>query len=89
LRSFLDLPGGWQLDGQFRKLTAVRTLPGTGERMPGYAELDLRLAWRDARHLEISLTGQNLLHRRHAEFGSPAARGEFERGVYGKIAWDF
>jgi iron complex outermembrane receptor protein len=41
------------------------------------------------RQLELSVVGQNLLHDRHAEFGPPEARGEIERGVYGKIAWGF
>jgi len=91
LRSFLDLPHSWQLDAQFRHLTAIRQLPsivnGTG--LPGYSELDARLAWRGWKNMEISLVGQNLLHPHHAEFGAPDARGEIPRSVYGKVTWGF
>jgi iron complex outermembrane receptor protein len=91
LRSFLDLPSGFQFDAQFRHLSAIRMLPAipTGEGVSGYSELDTRLAWRGWKQLEISLVGQNLLHDHHAEFGAPAARGEIKRSVYGKVAWGF
>jgi iron complex outermembrane receptor protein len=36
--------------------------------VPAYVELDARVAWRARQNLEISLTGQNLIHRRHFEF---------------------
>ncbi len=91
LRSFLDLPASLQLDAQFRHLTVIKTLPtlATGGGIPGYSELDARLAWRGWKQMEISLVGQNLLHDHHVEFGAPAARGEIRRSVYGKIAWGF
>ena len=47
------------------------------------------LAGQPAAALELSLVGQNLLHRRHVEFGAPASRHEIERGVYGRVAWHF
>jgi iron complex outermembrane receptor protein len=91
LRSFLDLPAGFQLDGQMRSLSAVRRLPPvpTGEGIEGYTELDLRLAWRGWQQMEISVSGRNLLHGHHPEFGAPAQRGELERAVYTKVAWGF
>ena len=91
LRSYLDLPARFQFDVMYRRLGAVRQIPQivTGEGLRGYAELDVRLAWDGWRRMEISLVGQNLLHDRHAEFGEPAARGEIQRGVYGKVAWGF
>lgn len=91
LRSLLDLPAGLQLDAQFRHLTAIRQIPEilSGEGLPGYSELDLRLAWHGRERLEIAIVGQNLLHDHHAEFGAPAARGEIERSVYGKVTWGF
>jgi iron complex outermembrane receptor protein len=83
LHSSLDLPGGLGLDAVIR---AVDELPQP--RVPGYAELNLRLAWRFTRRLELSVVGQNLLHGEHAEFvpASPSPR-RIERGVYGKITW--
>jgi iron complex outermembrane receptor protein len=91
VRSFLDLPAAFQLDGQLRTLSAVRRLPPdpSGQGIDGYAELDLRLAWRGWRQVELSVVGQNLLHDHHAEFGIPLQRGEIQRGVYGKVAWGF
>jgi iron complex outermembrane receptor protein len=91
IQSFMDLPRGFQVDARFRHLTAIRSLPPiqTGEGLDGYAELDIRLAWRGWKEVELSVTGQNLLHRRHIEFGPPNGRGEIERGVYGHVTWGF
>jgi iron complex outermembrane receptor protein len=91
LRSFLDLPADFQLDGQLRSLSDIRRLPSvpTGEGIDGYTEVDLRLAWRGWQQMEISLAGRNLLHGHHPEFGAPAQRGELERAVYTKVAWGF
>ena len=69
---------------------AFRFVSGiANQKLPGYAELDLRLAWRPRPSLEFSLDGQNLLHQRHAEFGTPTARQEIARSVYGKVIWRF
>jgi iron complex outermembrane receptor protein len=91
LRSLLDLPRGIQLDMHFRYLDDVRQAPeiATGEGVDGYSELDVRLAWQAWKQLEVSVVGQNLLHRRHAEWGAPDARGAIERTVYAKAAWGF
>jgi iron complex outermembrane recepter protein len=90
LRSLLDLPHGFELDAQFRSLSRIEELPeiATGEGIAGYSELDVRLGWRSGA-MEIALVGRNLLHDHHLEFGTPAARGEIERSVYGKVAWRF
>jgi iron complex outermembrane receptor protein len=91
LRSLLDLPGGLQLDAQFRHSTELDRMPDlpSGEGIGAYSELDVRLAWQANQQLELSLVGQNLLHDHHLEFGTPATRGEIERSVYGKAAWRF
>jgi iron complex outermembrane receptor protein len=91
LRSSLDLPQGVQLDAMFRSMSAVRSIPQimSGDGIGGYSELDVRVAWRATQSLEIVLVGQNLLHDHHAEFGAPAARGEIERGVYGKVVFRY
>ena len=84
LRSSLDLPGHFALDGGFRYVTHI-----ANQNVPAYAELDMRLAWMPMHNLEISVVGQNLLHDRHAEFGALASRQEIERSVYGKVSWSF
>jgi iron complex outermembrane recepter protein len=83
IQSSADLPGGLGLDAVVR---AVDRLPEP--RVPGYVDLSLRLAWRPAERLELSVVGQNLLHDEHAEFipASPSPR-RIERGIYGKITW--
>jgi iron complex outermembrane receptor protein len=91
LRSLLDLPGGLQLDAHLRYASDSRRIPEivTGEGIDGYTELDVRIAWEASEQLEISVLGRNLLDERHAEFGTPEARGEIERSVYAKLAWGF
>jgi iron complex outermembrane receptor protein len=91
LRSSTDLPRQFQADVLFRHIGSLRRLPSivTGEGIPAYSELDLRLAWNGLKKAEIALVGQNLLHSHHPEFGAPDARGEIERGAYVRIAWGF
>jgi iron complex outermembrane receptor protein len=61
--------------------------PGT---VPSYFELNTRLAWHASQRLELSLSGENLLHNHHPEYGFPdPSRVEIERSVYGKIAWRY
>ena len=85
LRSYLDLPAGFMLDGMFRSI-ASRPNP----RVPAYSELDLRLGWMLRPGWELSLGGQNLLHDRHTEFASPGApQYDFERGAYLRSIWRF
>jgi iron complex outermembrane receptor protein len=84
LRSSLDLPRHIELDSTFRYVSRI-----TNQSVPAYGELDLRLGWRPNPSLEFSLVGQNLLHNQHVEFGSPNARREIERSMYGKVIWRF
>lgn len=84
LRSSFEPASGVEFDSTFRFVSEI-----ANQSLPGYAELDLRLGWRPKRSLEFSVVGQNLLHRRHAEFGSPANRQEIARGIYGRIVWRF
>jgi iron complex outermembrane receptor protein len=84
LRSSFEPIQRLQVDSTFRYVSEI-----ANQRLPGYSELDLRLAWQASRSLEFSITGQNLLHNRHAEFGSPTSRHEIARSVYGKVVWRF
>jgi iron complex outermembrane receptor protein len=74
-RSYLTLGHGIEVDAFLR---ASDALPGP--RVPAYAELDLRVGWRSPR-LELSVTGRDLLHDRHAEFGASTNRREFPREI--------
>jgi iron complex outermembrane receptor protein len=84
LLSSADLPAHWRLDGGFRYVSEI-----ANQQVPGYAELEVRLTWRPTAQFDLSLVGQNLLHGRHVEFGTPAARREIERSVYGSVEWHF
>jgi iron complex outermembrane receptor protein len=84
LSSSVDLPANLRLDSGFRYVAEI-----ANQQLPGYAELDGRLTWSPTTQLDLSLVGQNLLHRRHPEFGTPTSRREIERGVQGAVQWHF
>lgn len=65
-----------------------------GLSVPSYLEMDLRLAWRPRKHLELAVVGQNLLETYHYEFGrtvetSNSILTETPRGVYGTLTWQY
>jgi iron complex outermembrane receptor protein len=86
LRSMMDLPHNLEFD---TALYAVNRL--TNQQVPGYTRVDARLGWRPSRAIDVSLVGQNLLDRRHPEFGSVpfTLATQVERSYYGKIGWKF
>jgi len=84
LRSLLDLSAQWQFDTDLRYVGPI-----ANQRVPGYTEMDQRLAWRPVPAWEFSLNGQNLLHDYHAEFNPPGSRREIGRSIFGKAAWRF
>ena len=84
LRSSVDLPRHIEFDAAFRFVGSI-----ANQTVPAYSELDVRWGWRPNPGLEFSVVGQNLLHDRHAEFGSPNTRKEIERSVYGKVTWRY
>jgi iron complex outermembrane receptor protein len=89
LRSLLSLGQRFEIDALLRRQSRIHRIPAvvTGEGIPGYAELDLRLGWHLSENLELALVGQNLLHDEHVEFGPPASRGALERAAYVKATW--
>ena len=61
------------------------------ESIKNYVTLDLRVAWRPVDGIELSLVGQNLLAEKHIEYQQetltqPTA---IDRGMYGKLVWEF
>jgi iron complex outermembrane receptor protein len=55
-----------------------------------YDRLDTRLGWRVGEGIEFSITGQNLLTPRHAEFHDDLMfRTLVARAVFGKLTWRF
>jgi iron complex outermembrane receptor protein len=87
LRSSLDLPHNVELDSTVRY---VEGLPDFLVR--SYVVVDVRLAWRPFKDLEVAIVGQNLLDDRHPEFRSffiPTERIEVQHSVYGKVTWRY
>jgi len=56
-----------------------------------YVTLDLRMAWRPQKNIELSLVGQNLLAQKHLEYvaENQTLPTGVDRGMYGKISWGF
>jgi iron complex outermembrane receptor protein len=89
VRSALNLPARLHWDAAVRWVDSLVVNSGASSgKVPAFFELDTRIGWAMSPGLEISVTGQNLLHGHHPEYGFPSlARIEIERSVYGKIAW--
>jgi iron complex outermembrane receptor protein len=83
LTSSMDLGHRTSFDATLRYVGA---LPDPA--LAHYYEMDARLGWRPSHTLEVSLSGLNLLHARHAEFAAPS--GEFiTRSVMAEARWRF
>jgi len=63
LTSSMDLPRAVTLDLAFRHVGAL-----PNPRIPSYVQLDSRIAWNLSDHVQLSLSGRNLLHDRRREF---------------------
>jgi iron complex outermembrane recepter protein len=89
IRSSLNLPARLHWDAAVRWVDSLVVNSGAiSGTVPAYFELDTKIGWALSASLEVSVTGQNLLHDHHPEYGFPSpTRIEIERSVYGKIAW--
>lgn len=63
LRSSMNLGAQWKLDADLRQVGAL-----PDPHVPGYVELNARLAWTPDDQWELALTGSNLLHPWHQEY---------------------
>lgn len=60
--------------------------------VPAYTELDLHMNWQPTNNLTLSLTGRNLLEKRHLEFSSELSDlppVQIERSWLAKLQWQF
>jgi iron complex outermembrane receptor protein len=91
IRSSMDLPRGVSLDADLRYVDSLRVdNSGVAASVPAYFELGVRLAWRVSSNLELSVVGENLLHRAHPEYGvSGPGEEEAQRTIFGKAALRF
>jgi iron complex outermembrane receptor protein len=87
IHSTLTLPRNFELDTSLYRISALAT-----DSVPGYTRLDARLGWRVRENVELSLALQNVLDKRHPEFGGDGTgviNREVKRGAYGKFTWRF
>lgn len=89
LRSSWDLRKDMDLDLTMRYVDCL-----SGLDVPSYITMDLRMAWRPRKHLELAVVGQNLLQAHHYEFGRIIPIQGYEVtevpcGVYGTVAWRY
>jgi iron complex outermembrane receptor protein len=82
LHAFIDLSRGLRLYGGLRY---VDELPS--QAVPEYVSFDTSLQWRPNEHLELSLTGYDLLDPLHPEFGGGAI--QIERRWYAGLTWRY
>jgi iron complex outermembrane receptor protein len=86
VRMSMNLPKNIECDLWYRYVSEVSDSIG------GYDTVDVRLGWKMAPNLELSVVGQNLLESHHPEMLPEALHTvatEVQRGVYGKIVWTF
>ncbi|MBI3849398.1 MAG: TonB-dependent receptor [Verrucomicrobia bacterium] len=87
VRSLMDLTRHWELDGEVRYVDGLPNL-----KISSYVVMDVRLAWRPNKNLELAVVGQNLLDNRHSEFAPTLLRTQataVENSVYFKVTWRF
>ncbi len=85
LRSSMNLPGRIHFDAGLRRVAKL-----SRSTIPAYTELDARLAWKATRTVELSVTGDNLLHALHTEFDSNSGPPlQLRRTVYAAARWSF
>ena len=92
VRSSWTLRDRSQIDVWLRHVGSLPSADPASQAIPAYTTLDLRYAWRPNPGFELSIVGQNLLQRTHAEFFPdqvPSQLLEVQRGVYVKAKWQF
>ncbi|TPQ24802.1 TonB-dependent receptor plug domain-containing protein [Methylomonas koyamae] len=92
LRASVNPTSNLTLDAWLRYVDNASAFTLTGPaHIRSYTTLDLRLGWKLSRGVELALVGQNLLDNRHLEYIQETftQATEVQRGVYGKITWEF
>ena len=85
--SVLNLRSNLEWNATLRYVSRLAT-----PNIPSYVGADTGVRWRLNDHVEVSVTGQNLLSPRHMEFGDVQKiliPSPVERSVFGKLTWRF
>ena len=95
LRALWSPAGNWHTDATLRYVSGFDQYTGTApnprvrSRIPGYVELNSRVAWRYSAHSELAVVGENLLDSSHPEFGPADTRSEAERALRLEWIWSW
>ncbi|TAL03891.1 MAG: TonB-dependent receptor [Rhodospirillaceae bacterium] len=84
LRSSMKITDDILFDADVRYVSA---LPNPV--VPAYVELNGRLGWKPTKYMEISISGNNLLHRYYREFNGGPTAVEMARSVFVETRWSF
>jgi len=88
LRSHMNLFSNWEFDQTLYYVDVLQS-----QQVRSYFRLDLRVGWRPAKNIEVSVVGQNLLDNQHQEWGNDRIqtndRNLIERSVFGKVVLKF
>ena len=83
VQAFFNLPRRFEVDATYRYVSAL-----PAQNVKAYSTADARVGWKMSPSWELSVTGQNLLQPRHAEFGSDVDTiVGIRRDVYAKLTW--
>jgi len=82
LRSAFNIAADQELDIAVRRVAALPK-----PTVPAYSAVDLRYGLQLSDGLTLSVVGQNLFDRRHAEFGEAPVRSEFRRSLLFQLRW--
>jgi iron complex outermembrane receptor protein len=94
LRNGFDLGRQVTVDLWLRRVDRIEQINEISQTLsvPGYVTMDVRVAWKPVRSLELSVVGQNLFAAQHPEFYSDVVNtlhSEIPRSVYGKATFKF
>jgi iron complex outermembrane receptor protein len=81
LRSSMTFGSRFSVDNWLRYVSAL-----PNPRLPSYAELNSSIGWELNDHIQLSVTGRNLLHNRHREYTDGAG---IPRSGFADLQWRF
>jgi iron complex outermembrane receptor protein len=87
LRSYMDLPHNLEFYVGLRDIGSLKMA-----NIPSYFEADARLGWHVTPQLDLSITGENLIHAHHLETdtgNTPPNDMEIPRKVIVGVRWSF
>ena len=84
-RSYYRVSDTIDFDLSYRYVSALQYLAT----VPGYSELDARIAWRFSDKIEIALVGTSLLHKGHVEFDEHGFPAVIPRAGYIQVRASF